>query len=352
MSKKLILSLSIIGLVAAIVVGGTIAYFSDTETSTGNTFTAGAIDLKIDSECHYYQNGEDVGCDWGESNWELTDLEDGVHKFFAFSDLKPGDYGEDTISLHVYNNDAWGCVTLGPLTNNDNGCNEPEDKVDGTCGDPGEGEGELGDNLYFRIWADVCHRLGSPGIEPGPAHRGDNIYQPDCDILLTEGPANGDPLEGVTWTLADSSGNVFDGEGPLVGSNDYYLGVGWYVPSEVGNIIQTDSVSGDISFYIEQARNNPNFRCVQPEIITVESAMLNFSSTGWGGWSCPISHPNVVGGSTDCEKSLAISQMAKAGVGTYPVYPHYTYTSPEEGWVVQNGGIGQSCKIYVQCQAD
>jgi len=49
MNKKILISLSVIGLVAAIVVGGTIAYFSDTETSTGNTFTAGAIDLKVDN---------------------------------------------------------------------------------------------------------------------------------------------------------------------------------------------------------------------------------------------------------------------------------------------------------------
>jgi len=266
MTKKILISLTVIGVVAAIVVGGTIAYFSDTETSTGNTFTAGAIDLMIDSECHYYQNGEPVDCkdatgaEFG--NWELTDLEDGIQKFFAFGDVKPGDYGEDTISLHVYNNDAWACVTLGPLANNDNGCNEPEGDVDTTCGDPGEGEGELGDYLYFKIWADTCRRLGSnyPVVIP-PALPGDNVYQEGCDILLTEGPANGDPLSGVTWTLADSTYNVFDGQGPLIGSNDYYLGVGWYIPSDVGNIIQSDSVSGDISFYVEQSRNNPTFVC-------------------------------------------------------------------------------------------
>jgi len=48
MNKKIILSLSVIGVVAAIAVGGTIAYFSDTETSVGNTFTAGTIDISLD----------------------------------------------------------------------------------------------------------------------------------------------------------------------------------------------------------------------------------------------------------------------------------------------------------------
>jgi len=343
MNKKIIISLSVIGLVAAIVVGGTIAYFSDTETSTGNTFTAGAIDLKIDSECHYYQNGQDVGCaDFG--TWVLTDLEDGAHSFFNFSDLKPGDEGENTISLHVYNNDAWACVTLGPLTNDDNGCNEPEAEVDDTCD---AGEGELGDNLYFKIWADVCNIYN--------AVPGDNVYQEDCDTLLTEGPANGDPLNGVTWTLADSTGNVFDGSGPLTGSNDYYLGVGWYIPSDVGNIIQTDSVSGDISFYVEQSRNNPNFKCVEPETTTVQSAVFDFSQTGWAGWSCPSSYPNIISAdTTNCTQLLGISEAAKIGSvsGRYPNYPHYTYPSGEEGWAVQNGGTSQSCYIVLTCQAD
>ena len=46
--KKIIISLAVIGVVSAIVIGGTIAYFSDTETSTGNMITAGSLDLKID----------------------------------------------------------------------------------------------------------------------------------------------------------------------------------------------------------------------------------------------------------------------------------------------------------------
>jgi predicted ribosomally synthesized peptide with SipW-like signal peptide len=41
----------------ALVAGGTGAFFSDTETSTGNVFTAGSIDLKVDHTKAYY-NGE------------------------------------------------------------------------------------------------------------------------------------------------------------------------------------------------------------------------------------------------------------------------------------------------------
>ena len=48
---KKILGLTIAALmVMGLVGGGTWAYFTDTETSTGNTFAAGTLDLEVDSE--------------------------------------------------------------------------------------------------------------------------------------------------------------------------------------------------------------------------------------------------------------------------------------------------------------
>lgn len=66
--KKILVSLSIIAAVAAIVVGATTAYFSDTETSIGNTLSAGTIDIAID----------------GQNPWE---------KSFDLGDLKPSETG-------------------------------------------------------------------------------------------------------------------------------------------------------------------------------------------------------------------------------------------------------------------
>jgi hypothetical protein len=91
-----------------------------------------------------------------------------------------------------------------------------------------------------------------------------------------------------------------------------------------------------------------------PDVITVESATMNFSPTGWAGWSCPSDHPYVVGGTTNCTLPLTYSLAWEPGASvlgfTYPTTPFgYTYTPPEEGWIVQNGGTSQSCKIYVDC---
>ncbi|MFA6306807.1 MAG: TasA family protein [Patescibacteria group bacterium] len=68
--KKIIISLGVIGAVAAVVVGGTMAYFNDTETSTGNIFTAGSIDLKVDHTLATY-NGQACVGDCAETGSEL-----------------------------------------------------------------------------------------------------------------------------------------------------------------------------------------------------------------------------------------------------------------------------------------
>src|SRR3990167_10373780 len=56
--KKILLSLAMIVVVAGAVAGGTIAFYNDTETSTGNVFTAGSIDLTVDHTKASY-NGEE-----------------------------------------------------------------------------------------------------------------------------------------------------------------------------------------------------------------------------------------------------------------------------------------------------
>ena len=111
---RILASLGMIVFVGAVAVGATGAFFSDTETSTGNTFTAGELDLTIDNSSYGFDwNDPNVTSPtgvWGpneNNSWELDDLTDQL--FFDFEDLKPGDYGEDTISLHA-ENDAWVCA--------------------------------------------------------------------------------------------------------------------------------------------------------------------------------------------------------------------------------------------------
>ncbi len=282
--KNIITSLGVIVFVGALVAGGTGAFFSDTETSTGNVFTAGAIDLKVDSEQHYNNavctNGVWV-LDEGETidnpqypvlgnpcngTWLPADL--GAQTFFNFADIKPGDEGENTISLHVDNNDAYACVDVSLVANDDVSSVEPE-LVAGDAANTGSlFDGELAQNMEFFAWADYGVVPGFQGLsDPG---EGDNIWQANELPLFSNGngPAS-DVLDGESYTIASPS------LGALVGGSTSYIGLAWCagnlttpVPGTIvcdgaamGNDVQTDSMVANIAFRVEQARNNPNFTC-------------------------------------------------------------------------------------------
>ena len=268
--KKIIFSVAIIAAVAAIVIGGTTAYFSDTETSTDNTFTAGAIDLLVDSQCSYNGNISNCVGTWGQSDGKNIVNE----KFFSFADLKPGDFGENTISLHVNNNDAYMCAIIDNMIDNDNGLTEPEAEDGDTTG--GAGQGELADYLHFFAWADD----------------GDNIWNGEPTLFDNiEGPAS-DILDGVAYPIYTPQ------NAPFPGGQTGWIGIYWCFGnittpagvltcdgSGVNNLSQTDSLSADISFYVEQARNNEGFQC--PEInepIQVETVKVGDLSQNLDSW--------------------------------------------------------------------
>ena len=52
-----------IALVGALAIGGTIAFYNDTETSAGNIFVAGSIDLKVDHLAQTYNGVDCATCD-------------------------------------------------------------------------------------------------------------------------------------------------------------------------------------------------------------------------------------------------------------------------------------------------
>jgi len=409
MNKKIIISLGIIGLAAAIAIGATTAFFSDTETSTGNTFTAGSIDLKIDSTAHY--NGMVcVGNKWqaelnytpvanqypvpntdctGSFGWK--DLTSG-DKFFNYVDVKPGDMGENTISMHVINNDAWACMKVNNLTSIDNGFTEPEQVVDTNTA-----KGELDETMYVFGWLDT---------------NGDNIYQSSEITLFGPGKAM-DVLNNKTYTIADSiTGTPLTGD--PTGVTPYHVGMQWcagtmsYNPSSgklvcdgatMGNAAQTDIMTADVVFDVVQSRNNTDFRCVPqlvcdysvvatgaeygsvplygatvtPVLVTntdcttvnalkIEKAM-NFQQNqpagnpaGWAGWSClePGYFDAIGGGVIPANGTIIAQGLAETGAPAidghaYPVYPNQTFPVGEEGWVVEAAGSTPPTSIYVLC---
>ncbi len=274
--KKILLSLSMIAVVAVIAVGATGAFFSDTETSTGNTFAAGAIDLTVDSTQHYngnecVRNGDstDSAYVWQgnsafpvpgtacDGTWTATDL-GAEQKFFNFKDIKPGDSGENTVSLHVANNDAWLRLVIKDVTDLDNSCNQPEAGATGeacTVALPEEttpGAGELRENLLFSVWLDQgetegfqCNGVAKCSEDPT---EGDNIKNSGEPTIISSGTID---ESGEIWNFKDLD------DAYLPSGNTAYFGIDWSLPSTVGNIVQTDSMSATMEFQVEQKRNNP-----------------------------------------------------------------------------------------------
>ncbi len=187
------------------------------------------------------------------STWVAKDL--GAETFFNFNDVKPGDEGENTISLHVDNNDAWACVDVSLTKNDDVTTVSPELSVGDTPNSGSLFDGELAQNINFFAWADD----------------GDNIWETGEPQLFsnTFGPAS-DVLDGESYALATPL------TGALPGGSTRYIGLAWCAGtmtvttgpntitcsgSGMGNIAQTDSMTASIAFRVEQARNNPNFTC-------------------------------------------------------------------------------------------
>ena len=98
--KKIIISLAVVGAVAAAVVVGTTAFFSDTEQSTGNTFTAGTIDISV-----------------GESGLVPVALNDMKPSQVAYSNFTVLNTGTNPVNV---------TKTIQSVRTSENGVNEPE----------------------------------------------------------------------------------------------------------------------------------------------------------------------------------------------------------------------------------
>jgi spore coat-associated protein N len=94
--RKIIVSLSLVAGVAAIAAGSTFAFFSDTATSSGNSFSAGTLSLSVDGG-HTISSGK-----------------------FVYSNLKPGDSSptnNPTVSYTVNNTGSIdGFLNLTPIS--------------------------------------------------------------------------------------------------------------------------------------------------------------------------------------------------------------------------------------------
>lgn len=203
MRKKIFLSLFIITVIGGVSVAATRAFFSNRETSTGSTFTAGTLDLKV---------GDADGTN--------------VEPFIISGIGASGDISgsktwvvKNTGSLpgRLY-------LNLRNIVNYENGCNEPEAIGDTTCGTPGAGEGELGNVVVAKVYLDDVEKVSS------------NLNEANVAKI------------GTDWSALE----------PIIleGGAQTTIKIEWNTPqSAYGNEIQSDSLTFDVDFDLVQLIN-------------------------------------------------------------------------------------------------
>lgn len=170
---------------ASLVVGATRAYFSDTETSTGNTFAAGTLDLNVDG---------------GNTN---------VVKF-TVTDMKPGDTQTGTWTLRNAGSIA-GYLDLHSIAqvHGAGTTTEPE------LAEENPDVGTLGSLLTANLFVDTNGNGVQDGVEPtiySGSLGGMASEYPDLDLSLAAGATNYVTLV-LNWT---PSANDNKGQGDTV----------------------------------------------------------------------------------------------------------------------------------------
>lgn len=252
------MSLSVIAAVAAVVVGGTGAFFSDSETSTGNTFTAGSIDLSIGSQ--FSSNGNANG---GPTTLPL--LSDNAGRaLYTFTDLKPGDFGSGSFDLSVTSNEAYACAKTEVTGTPENTVVDPENEA-GDSATNGAFNGELQNFLQFAIFADLNGNGMRDALEPLNVNQygGDSNGFSAGEMAAMGWIAVADPSTPNTWlTIGSLAPSTPYHAGFMYCFGNFDLnGVCSINMSSNDNLAQTDGISGSLTFQAVQTRNNAQFSC-------------------------------------------------------------------------------------------
>jgi predicted ribosomally synthesized peptide with SipW-like signal peptide len=329
--RRVLGGLGAIGVASAGAGLGTSAYFSDTESFTGNMMTAGELDLAVDYVVHEDQgsageytinsftdqvNGDPAGED-------LTLNGDGTAMSQQLDDVKPGDSGYSYFCFTIDDNPAymWAC---GELTaSNEHGYTEPEPEDN-------NGEGELEEAIEVEVTYCTLNDQGEH--QSG----GDTIFTGTLDELLVE-LQSGLMLDG-TGDGSATPGNQtpFEGTGGSPDDNSCVC-IDWVLPTSVENEIQGDSLEFDLSFHAVQSRHNDGSEnpCVDSTFTSNEVYVHRTSDLGFGNEQVAVSDINAA---TDDSAANLRPIVVEASYGpqwvVYNIYPTLGMQDPSNMAIV------------------
>lgn len=197
MNKKILLSLSVIAAVATIAVGGTIAYFNDVETSTGNTITAGTIDLSV--------NGQNGGT---------------ISPIITEGDIKPGETKESVVVnlTNSGNNDGLADLHVTSAVHSEGATSEPECLAENS-GDENAwngtscvGTGDAGENICSKITLTYTYDANGNGVKDAGESGTLGTLASKGSLNLDVLPTGVDRKVWIDYTLDSNATNKFQGD--------------------------------------------------------------------------------------------------------------------------------------------
>ncbi|MFW5938482.1 MAG: SipW-dependent-type signal peptide-containing protein [Halanaeroarchaeum sp.] len=172
-------------------------------------------------------------------------------RLVELADVKPGDSGEMTFSLHLCDNPGYVWLTAGNFSRDGGTLTEPEEAA---MEEGDSDDGELADRVSVTLWYDDdCDNAYDEGTET-------EIFEGTLAELMDElGVAEGadeedDDFAGMLQLDAEPGDD--GGVECFPAEEGFCVGFEWAVPTDVGNEIQGDSAAFDLGFYTEQCRHN------------------------------------------------------------------------------------------------
>ncbi|WP_246989045.1 SipW-dependent-type signal peptide-containing protein [Halorientalis marina] len=266
--RKMLAGLGAVGLASVGAGLGTSAFFSDTESFSDNSLTAGTLDMSVTANLvaanEYWVN--EGGLDLSV----VADSEDAVMGL-QIDDIKPGDWGIICFEIEVGDNPGYVQVCTENFAEAGGANPEPEQDAEGDA----DNDADLGEFLLTTVWQEYNGATDGTGMK-SDLNVLDPVFNNNSDIIPL---AYGEPdLDGVVdadqhHTTAREANDILDvanggymikddaGELAVVGDADndadvYEFCLLLELPYEVGNVVQGDSVAFDLVFKTEQVRNN------------------------------------------------------------------------------------------------
>ncbi len=214
-------------LAVAFAVGSVWAYYTDTEASIGNSFTAGTLDLVSTVSGSYSGLA---------THYHVTSGSNGVNGNVVFGHIVPGETGSITWTLSNTGSVSGTLTIDSTCTYAENGTDEPEIFV---TGNNGGSNGDLDDYVGVKLTRNGSYILGSA-----------SYYVPLSGLEAVLDDVTGQSLAAsgtITYVLYWSTASDLKGAG-----TDGYFGTGDDVDVN-DNIIQSDTATIDITFTLTQS---------------------------------------------------------------------------------------------------